>query len=34
LMVASTPREFPLIKASNLSSKTWRPMSKAYVVAR
>ena len=31
MIVASTPREFPLITASSLSSKTWRPMPKAYV---
>src|SRR5437764_5069996 len=30
-MVASTPREFPLITANSLSSNTWRPMPKAYV---
>jgi hypothetical protein len=34
LMVASTPREFPLITANSLSSKTWRLMPKAYVAAQ
>ncbi|MCW2564344.1 MAG: hypothetical protein JWQ31_2904, partial [Mycobacterium sp.] len=30
-MVASTPSEFPLSRANSLSSKTWRPISRAYV---
>src|SRR6202171_5963067 len=30
-MVASTPSEFPPSRANSLSSKTWRPISRAYV---
>jgi hypothetical protein len=33
-MVASTPIELQLITANSLSSKTWRPMPKAYVARR